>query len=117
MKKTAQQRPPWTHSHQWIDAVNLEMCKAIAQKIRRNPKLMRIARQNLQRWKRKLRPWPSAFQEWEEILKGNSLEAVLEILTQESEEGQRLRQSDPFIGILTEKERRVFLNFHEEIAA
>src|SRR6266567_2790769 len=105
MKTMAQQRPPWTHSHQWIDRANLAMCKAVAQKIRRNPKLMRIPRGNLRRWKKKLRPWPPAFREWEYILKNKSLEATLEILTQDNDEGQRLRQSDPFAGVLSEKER------------
>jgi len=47
----------------------------------------------------------------------NSLEAVLQILTQDNEEGQRLRQSDPFVGILTEKERFSFLKFDDQIAA
>jgi len=117
MKTTAQQRPPWTHSHQWIDRANLAMCKAVAQKIRRNPKLMRIPRGNLRRWKKKLRPWPPAFREWEYILKNKSLEATLEILTQDNDEGQRLRQSDPFAGVLSEKERRSFLKFDDKIAA
>jgi hypothetical protein len=78
---------------------------------------MRIPRENLRRWRRKLRPWPSAFREWERILKHNSLEAALKILTQDNEEGQRLRQSDPFIGVLTEKERLSFLKFDDKIAA
>ena len=93
------------------------MCKAVAQKIRRNPKLMRIPRGNLRRWKKKLRPWPPAFREWEYILKNKSLEATLEILTQDNDEGQRLRQSDPFAGVLSEKERRSFLKFDDKIAA
>jgi hypothetical protein len=38
---------------------------------------------------------------------------VLEILTQDNEEGQRLRQSDPFVGILTQQERMWFLEHHE----
>ncbi|HZV35316.1 MAG TPA: hypothetical protein VFB72_12145 [Verrucomicrobiae bacterium] len=43
----------------------------------------------------------------------NADERVLEILTQDNEEGQRLRQSDPFVGILTDKERSWFLNQYE----
>jgi len=117
MKTAARPTPPWTHSNQWLDKINLEMCEAIARKIRRNPKLMHIARENLRRLKRKLRPWPPAFREWENIIRNNSLETVLEILTQDNDEGQRLRQSDPFIGILTEKERLSFLKFDDQIAA
>jgi hypothetical protein len=117
MKHAAQAKPPRTHSHQWLDAVDVQMCRAIAEKIRRKPGLMSIPRANLRRWKRKIRPWPRAFQEWEEILARNSIERVLEILTQDNDEGQRLRQSDPFAGVLTEEERCAFLKFDEPDAA
>lgn len=109
--------PLYRHSHQWIDEVDLEMCRAIADKVRRDPELMRIPSENLRRWKRKLHPWPRALREWEEILKDNSTKRVLEILTQDNDEGQRLRQSDPFVGILSERERLSFLKFDEKITA
>jgi len=89
------------------------MTRRIAEKIREKPKLMEIARKNLRRWKRIRRPWPRALKEWEDILARNADERVLEILTQDNEEGQRLRQSDPFVGILTDKERSWFLNQYE----
>jgi hypothetical protein len=116
MRKTAQKPPP-VLSHQWIDLVNLEMCLAIAEKVRRNPRLMRIPRANLQRWREKNRGLARAQREWEMILKRHPTERVLEILTQDNDEGQRLRQSDPFVGILSEKERRAFLRLDEKIAA
>ena len=100
-----------------MDQVNLQMCLAIAEKVIEDPSLMRIPRQNLYRWKKKIRPWPSALKEWETIIEHNSLERVLDILTQDNDEGQRLRQSDPFIGILSEKERLSFLQLDEKIAA
>ena len=88
-----------------MDACTLEMSRIIARKIQRKPELMRIARENLQHWKKVRRPCPQAVKEWEIILKTNDREQVLEILTQDNDEGQRLRQSDPFVGILTEAER------------
>lgn len=97
-----------------MDAVDLAMCRVIAAKVRRDPSLIRIAEENLRRWKRKLRPWPRALREWEEILAHKSLKRVLEILTQDSDEGQRLRQSDPFVGILTEQERLSFLSNYDK---
>ena len=60
------------------------------------------------------RPWPACYREWERILAKHPTERVLEILTQDNDEGQRLRQSDPFIGILTEEERMWFLEHYEE---
>jgi hypothetical protein len=101
------------HSHQWMDGCNLAMTRRIAEKIQQKPGLMKIARDNLKRWKKIHRPWPPALREWEEILAQNPTERVLEILTQDNDEGQRLRQSDPFVGILTEKERTWFLENYE----
>jgi hypothetical protein len=116
MRKVANKLPP-VLSHQWIDLVNLKMCRAIAKKIRRDPQLMSIPRANLRRWKRKMRRLPQAHREWEMILKHNPTERVLEILTQDTDEGQRLRQGDPFVGILSEKERLAFFKSDEKIAA
>jgi hypothetical protein len=44
----------------------------------------------------------------DQILREHSPAKVLAILTQDTEEGNRLRQSDPFCGILTEEERLRF---------
>jgi hypothetical protein len=105
--------PLFRHSHQWMDACNLAMTRRIAEKIRLRPELMEIASENLRHWKKKVRPWPPALREWEQILSRNSQEQILAILTQDNDEGQRLRQSDPFVGILTEKERTWFLENYE----
>jgi hypothetical protein len=116
MRKTCRKAPP-PGSHQWIDLVNLQMCRAIARKIRRQPSLMHIPRGNLRRWERKNGSLLPAHREWREILDHNPMERVLKILTQNTDEGQRLRQSDPFVGVLTEKERLAFFKFDETIAA
>ena len=116
MPKAKRQLPP-VCSHQWIDLADLKMCRRIAQKIRRDPSLMRIPKTNLLRWKKKLGHYPPALREWDKIIRTNPLPRVLEILTQDNEDGQRLRQSDPFVGILTEKERRSFLKLNEKVAA
>jgi hypothetical protein len=46
-----------------------------------------------------------ALRECQTILFTHSLNEVLEILTEESDDGQRLRQSSPFSGILSQRER------------
>ena len=106
-------RPP-KRSHQWIDARDLEMARLIANKIRRNPALLQEAVATLRHWKRRLRPIPEAVLEWDAIFRQHSRERILEIFTQDNDEGQRLRQSDPFCGILTEAERGRFLRDYEE---
>jgi hypothetical protein len=105
--------PLYRHSHQWMDACNLAMTRRIAEKIRHEPELMEIARENLRLWKKIHRPCPAALREWEEILAKKSIKQVLAILTQDNDEGQRLRQSDPFVGILTEDARTWFLESYE----
>lgn len=78
---------------------------------------MRIPRANLRHWKKRNGRLAPAHREWELILAQNPIERVLEILTQDNDEGQRLRQSDPFAGILSEQERITFFKFNEKIAA
>ena len=116
MRKDARNRPT-IGSHQWLDQLDLKMCRRIATKVRRDPNLMRIPKTNLQRWKQKLGYWPPALREWDKIIRTHPLPRVLAILTQDNDEGQRLRQSDPFVGILTEQERRSFLKLNEKIPA
>jgi hypothetical protein len=102
------------YTHRWLDACDLAMARLIVEKIQGQPELMRVAVDNLRRWKKQMRPWPPALREWEIILANNPTERVLEILVQDNEEGQRLRQSDPFVGILTEEERLWFLESYDQ---
>ena len=103
VKKLKQPRPP-KFSHQWVDAMNLELSRRIASKIRREPELFGQAVKTLRHWKKIRRPAPPALLEWERILQRNSPEQVLALFTQPNEEGSRLRQSAPFCGILTERQ-------------
>jgi len=109
------QRPLPKRSHERVDARSLEMGTLIAAKIRRQPELFEIARANLQRWKQTRKPWPRALQEWEEIIERFDRETGLNLLTEDSEEGRRRRQSDPFCGILTEAERKGILLKYEAL--
>ena len=91
------------HTHQQIDRRSLEMARTIVAKIDRDPCRdgLRHARDVCRRWVEKgnipAREWlPLLEQPWEH---------VREILLDETEEGQRLRQNDPFCGILTPRER------------
>ena len=94
--------------HDVVDRVSLEMAKRVAARLRSNPSLMCVARENLCRWKERHRGSPSlllADLEWEEIL-NRPLEQICRILCDESDEGQRLRQNAPFPGILSAEEVR-----------
>ncbi|MCL5966456.1 MAG: ribbon-helix-helix domain-containing protein [Deltaproteobacteria bacterium] len=99
-------RPRRRSGHARIDARSLAMHRAIADKVRRNPRLLDAARDNIRRWRR-LGVDVSAFAEWEAIL-DRGLAETLRVLCDPSEEAARLRHSTPFTGVLTQKERRRF---------
>lgn len=90
-------------THQEIDRRSLEMVRRIVAKIDADPERQGLshARRVCERWVaqgiRSAREWLTLLDKpWEE---------VRAILLDESDEGQRLRQTDPFCGILTPGER------------
>ena len=89
------------------------MAKAIVARIDADPSRAGLARAKAtcERWYRR-NPEP-AVGEWMQILK-RPWEKIREVLLDESEEGRRLRQSDPFCGILSPRERwEIYHAYHE----
>lgn len=94
--------------HDLIDRRSLELHRLVAGKIRQQPELMDLVREKLDRTLGESRLSESckdALREWQTIFSLKSFEEILEILVEDSDEGQRLRQSTPFSGILTQQER------------
>jgi len=94
--------------HDLIDRRNLDLNRLVAKKIRRQPELMDLVRDKLDRTLGEFRLSEScknALREWETIFSLKSFNEILEILVEDSEEGNRLRQSTPFTGILSQQER------------
>ena len=86
------------------------MARIVVQRIDADPALRHIACENLERWRRHAGgALTCAHREWEAILERPWSE-VRAILLDESEEGQRLRSSHPFKGIVTDKERRAVID-------
>src|SRR5688572_30177330 len=86
--------------------MSLEMGRCVASRLLKQPGLLRIARDNLDRWKRLNVGAPSllrCYQEWEEILE-RPLEEICNLLSSDNEEGRRLRQNSPFAGVLSAQE-------------
>ena len=82
------------------------MAKLVVARIDRQPDLVEVGRKNLKRWKaRQGGVLARCRQEWEELLERPWTE-VRTILLEESDEGQRLRSSHPFVGLVTNEERR-----------
>lgn len=90
-------------THQQIDERSILLHRAVAQKIRENPDLLAIARDNLRRWVAQGGP-RAYWTEWETLLDG-PLEDLLTFIISPAEEARRMRQCSPFAGILPPRER------------
>lgn len=100
---------PRSNWHQQVDVRSLEMHQLVAQKIRRAPVLFQEVEAVLKRWLEQGQESERAsdtLSEWEQILGNSSREEILELISSDSEEAARLRQSSPFVGILTDQERK-----------
>jgi len=104
-------------THQEIDRRSLALARAIVAIIDADPGRLglRKAREICARWMQ-TSPGP-AVAEWQRIL-ATDWEAVRAALLREDDEGQRLRQSNPFCGILTPQERwELYRKFDRESQA
>jgi len=103
--------------HDLIDRRSLELNRLVAEKIRQHPELMVFVRSNLDHSLSEPRLSNSckdALREWQTIF---SLKSFYEILVEDSDEGQRLRQSTPFTGILSQMERGEIFRRYESAGA
>ena len=106
--------------HEVINNRSLELNRLVAGKIRRQPELMDFVRSNLKSTldDQKLSDsCKDALKEWDYILRNFRTDVVLDTLVEESERGQRLRQSTPFWGILTQEERGQVFRQYEPAGA
>ena len=92
--------------HELHDEVSLEMGRRVAARLREQPALLQIARDNLDRWLRQNADAPAlvrCYREWMTILE-RPLAEICQILAADTEEGRRLRQNSPFAGVLPPSE-------------
>jgi hypothetical protein len=119
MTNTAAQSVP-IDSQQFIDLVSFEYHKEIAALMIKDPiRVIEKARANLKRWLsvyERGTPEARCFEEWEEILETHTLPELIAIITEDSDEGQRLRSSTPFVGLLSSEERERIWRRCEEMA-
>jgi hypothetical protein len=96
-------------THQLLDGLALAYHRAVAVKLRAAPEeVVRTARENLARWLASGSfdsGTAASLREWQSILDRSTLEQLLALITAETDDGQRLRQSSPFAGVLTDGER------------
>lgn len=102
-------------THRQIDQRSLELARAVVAAIDADPARagLTLARENCERWY--LAHASPAVAEWRAIL-GKEWEAIRRILLDDSEEARRLRQSSPFAGVLTPRERWAIYERFERLA-
>jgi hypothetical protein len=93
----------------FVDLFNLMLHRTVAEKLQENPEsVLQIACNNLERWLASESFAGSerlALLEWQNILETYAPEEICKIIVQNTDEGQRLRSSSPFAGVLSEAER------------
>ena len=95
------------------DARGLALAEAIVEKIDANPTLVGVAERNLARWRaQRGGTLNRCDEEWAKLLAKLEWTEIKTILIDPSEEGNRLRKSHPFAGILTEAERQTIYDTH-----
>ena len=93
--------------HPEIDRRVLERTRLVVAKVDADPRLIEVAVANLKRWMARTNGRPNGCHiEWMELLAEKPWSELRAMLLEESDEGQRLRSSLPFAGVLTEEERR-----------
>lgn len=104
--------------HHLIDARSLAFGREIAAMLARRPSLVETAKANLARWMKTGAPGSlPALQEWADALDG-PIEGVVALLTDNDERATRLRQSNPFAGVLPPAVRnRIIREFQAHDAA
>lgn len=107
-------------SHAFLDEFALAYHRAVADRLRSEPSaVLGHARRNLERWTE-----GDAFglgeqaslEEWRRILDEADVSWLIEVITGASDEGQRLRSSSPFVGVLSPEERMEILAACEQRA-
>ena len=102
------------------DRFSLSLHRRVAERLRENPsEVLSVANENLKRWLGSdsfaSGPERRALLEWKTIMERFAPHEIETIIVAETDEGQRLRSSSPFAGILTKKEQGVSWNECAEI--
>jgi hypothetical protein len=83
----------------------------VADKLRRSPELLQVARDNITRWRAQGQTAPHRLEQWEHLIIAaqageEGRRCLMRVLLGDDEEHGRLREFNPFPGVLTREERR-----------
>jgi hypothetical protein len=96
-------------THQEIDRRSLALHRLVAERVMRDPALFEKARLTLARWRQTVCVASQPYlEEWERLM-NQGVDACLSVAVEDSQRAAALRQSSPFSGVLTDRERFAFL--------
>jgi hypothetical protein len=90
--------------HRLAEERSIAYHRAIAQRLLEDPSLLELARARVRHWLATLRPVPTYAAGWDEIL-ARDVQAIATFLVDPGERARELRQSSPFAGALSPRER------------
>jgi hypothetical protein len=107
-------------SHGFLDEFARAYHRAVADRLRAEPSaVLEHARRNLDRWTEGDAFGPgelASLDEWRRILDEADVNQLVEVITDVSDEAQRLRSSSPFVGVISPEERMEILAACEQRA-
>jgi hypothetical protein len=91
--------------HRRRDEKKLQLHHLIAEHLQLDPeRVLGIARTNLARWRERLGPQPY-YAQWADILRTRTPSEIIALITADDDEGRRLRQATPCVGVVKPEER------------
>ncbi len=94
-----------SNPHAVLDRIAADQDKLIASRLRRDGRVLRLARRNLKRWMARDRSPRRIFSEWQAVLTRLTAPEIAEFLESDTPMARRLSQSSPFAGVLSEADR------------
>ena len=94
----------WDNDHDRLDEIRRQCHIAIAAKIDADRTLLAVPKRNILRWAEQTGTTPPALAEWSGVL-DRPWPEIRRILVSSDDNATRLRQSTPFTGILSQRER------------
>ncbi|HIJ19679.1 MAG TPA: hypothetical protein HPP58_01390 [Deltaproteobacteria bacterium] len=89
--------------HRRLEERSITLHREVAKRLRARPELISMVRENLDRWIDENGEIP-VLMEWQKIL-DSPVDNIIDVMVSPDEKGRHLRQSSPFCGILTSRER------------
>lgn len=96
-------RSGWRSGHRRAELQGLAYHRAVAQRL--DPRLVRNARVQLNRWRREGKIDERYAAQWEKVLL-RPIDRIARAISQDSQTSRDLRQNSPFTGVLSDPERR-----------